>query len=279
MTLKFDFPEDAEFTKLIRREREANLTIAALEIARDAQPGLDFQPTLEWIDRRAAEVRGLLAHVREPREQLETLASCLSGTHGLHGTTSAYDQADASYLNRVISTGTGLPISLSLVWQEVASAAGIRLQGVSAPLQFLLRMETDLGPLFVDAFRGGVVLDWDECLEWLVELSELEASEIEPMMAPARPREVITRMLNNLKVLHVKHGEWEMAHQVQKRLTALLPGRFDQHRDLGLIAFKARHYGLAVQLLEDCLRTCEGSERSVLTRHWQEAVRCLSERN
>jgi regulator of sirC expression with transglutaminase-like and TPR domain len=140
-------------------------------------------------------------------------------------------------------------------------------------------METDLGPLFVDAFRGGVVLDWDECLEWLVELSELEASEIEPMMAPARPREVITRMLNNLKVLHVKHGEWEMAHQVQKRLTALLPGRFDQHRDLGLIAFKARHYGLAVQLLEDCLRTCEGSERSVLTRHWQEAVRCLSERN
>lgn len=279
MTLKLVFPDDVEFTKLIQRDRNANLTVAALEVAREAQPGLSFRPTLEWISKRALEVQSMLSGRNDPRNQLQALAQCLSGTHGLHGSSSAYDQAEASYLNRVVSTGTGLPISLSLVWWEVARSIGIPLQGVSAPLQFLLRLESEEGPLFVDAFRGGLILDWEECLEWLTDLSQLPEDEVRPMMDPARPREIMTRMLNNLKVLHVKQGHWELAHQVQRRLTALLPGRFDQHRDLGLIAFKAGHYGLAVQLLEDCLRSCDGSERSVLTRHWQEAVRCLSERN
>lgn len=279
MTLKIEFPDDLEFSRLIRRDHQASLPIAALEVARDAQADLDFSATLEWMKQRAEEVRQSFGYASTLQEQLECLATCLAGKHGLHGTSGAFEQAEASYLNRVIATGTGLPISLSLIWQEVARQSGLTLNGVSAPLHFLLRAETSEGPLFVDAFHGGAIMDHENCLQFLVGLSEMEEQEVESMMAPARPREIMTRMLNNLKVLHVKQGNWEMAHRVQRRLTALLPGRFDQHRDLGLIAFKARHYGLAVELLEDCLRTCDGNERSVLSRHWQEAMRCLSERN
>ncbi len=279
MTIDFDFHNDTEFRKLLMRSSDVDLTVLALELARDAQPQLDFNHTLEWISRRADEVRSHLVRARNDRAMLRELSRCLSGTHGLHGDKEAYQRSESSYINRVIETGVGIPISLSLVYVAVAQRAGVELEGVAAPMHFLTRLESIEGPLFVDAFHQGEVLSYDECCSWLESLSGLEPEEIENALEPAQPREVVIRMLNNLKALQVKQEQWEQVWHVQRRLAALHPGAYEHRRDLALIGIKANHPGAAIDLLEACLKTCPAQDRAILQGHLLAAERLLADWN
>ena len=111
-----EFARDREFVKLLgRRDDEVDLTVAALELARDAEPDLDFAPTLDWCDARAGELAGPIARAGNDQKILEALTECLAVRHGLTGDPTAYDSPDGSYLPKVIETGKGIPISLSLV--------------------------------------------------------------------------------------------------------------------------------------------------------------------
>lgn len=279
MTIDFEFHNDTEFRKLLVRDPDVDLTVLALELARDGQPNLDFGHTLDWISRRADEVRSHLTRVRNDRAMLRELARCLSGTHGLHGDKEAFQRAESSYINRVIETGVGIPISLSLVYVAVAQRAGVDLEGVAAPMHFLSRLETIEGPLFVDAFHQGEVLSYDECCTWLESLSGLDSDVIEDSLEPAKPREVVIRMLNNLKALQIKQEQWGQVWHVQRRLAALHPGIYDHRRDLALIGLKSNHPGPAIDLLEGCLKTCPPQERSTLQAHLLAAERLLADWN
>lgn len=279
MTIDFEFHDDTEFRKLLVRDSDVDLTVLALELARDGQPKLDFGHTLEWISRRADEVRSHLVRARNDRAMLRELSRCLSGTHGLHGDKEAFQRSESSYINRVIETGVGIPISLSLVYVAVAQRAGVDLEGVAAPMHFLSRLETVEGPLFVDAFHQGDVLSYDECCTWLESLSGLAPEDIENSLEPAPPREVVIRMLNNLKALQVKQEQWDQVWHVQRRLAALHPGSFDQRRDLALVALKSNRPGPAIDLLEGCLKTCTAQDRPILQGHLIAAERLLADWN
>lgn len=264
MSVDLDFSRDPEFCKLLARRQEIDLTRAALELARDAQPNLDFDHTLSWIRKRAEELRSHILRVRSDREMLRELVRCLAGTHGLHGDKQAFQRAECSYINRVIETGVGIPISLSVVYVAVAQSAGLELTGVAAPMHFLTRFDTVQGPLFVDAFHAGQVLNYDDCIEWMESLSGLTSDEIEKSLEPAEPREVVIRMLNNLKALHVTQEDWEPAWHVQRRLLALHANTFEHRRDLALIAIKSNRPGIAIDLLETCLKDCSPKDRPMI---------------
>lgn len=274
-----DFSGDTEFRKLLTRRTDVNLALAALELARDASPKLDFAKPLAWIEQRGRELRGPVARAESEPGVLEAIAECLSGKYGLRGDADAYQRADGSYLNRVIETGRGIPISLSVLYMAVAREAGVELHGVAAPMHFLTRYESTEGPLFCDAFSGGQVLNQDECLEWLQSLTDLEAEAILPMLEPAAPREIIVRMLNNLKALHAKQRNWPAAWRVQCRLAALQPASYEQRRDLALLAVKSNRAGQAIDLLEVCLKNCGQDERPMLQRQLLEAQRQLAQWN
>ena len=83
-------------------------------------------------------------------------------------------------------------------------------------------------------------------------------------------------MLNNLKAVHLRQDRWEHVWQVQRRLTALMPGSYDQQRDLALVAIKSHRPGVAIDLLEDCLSVCEEAEKTLLLTHLQAAERMLA---
>lgn len=277
--IEADFSQDPEFCKLLARRQDVDLTRAALELARDAQPHLDFDHTITWIGKRSDELRSHILRVRSDREMLRELVRCLAGTHGLHGDKQAFQRAECSYINRVIETGVGIPISLSIVYVAVAQAAGLELTGVAAPMHFLTRFDTVQGPLFVDAFHSGQVLNYDDCLEWMESLSGLTSDEIEKSLEPATPREVVIRMLNNLKALHVTQEDWGQAWNVQQRLLALHSRAFDQRRDLALIAIKTNRPGIAIDLLESCLKDCLPKDRPMLQTQLQVAEQNLSKWN
>lgn len=273
--MQFDFSQDEEFSNLLQRRREINLPIVALEIARDAYPQLDFEHSLNWIAKRGNELIAPASRCETDRALLKEISRSLAGTHGLHGDKEAFHRAEANYLHRVIETGVGIPITLSIVYTAVAEEAGIVLSGVAAPMHFLTRYDGSSGTFFVDAFNQGRVLSYDRCMRWLQELTELSADDIEPMLQPARPREIVVRMLNNLKALYVQHEQWHNAWNVQRRLTALHPGAFDQRRDLALVAMKSNRPGIAIDLLQSCLKDCHHDKDRLLIQQYLYAAEQL----
>jgi len=280
MLLSLEFPGDEEFAKLLARGPNVDTTLVALELARDAYPELDFQHSLEWLSRRGRELTDVAVRASTDRDLLRNIGRCLSGTHGLHGDREAFARPESSYLHRVIETGVGIPISLSLVYVAAAQRAGIDLVGVASPMHFLVRYDGSEGTYFLDAFNQGRVLSYDRCLRWLEQMTELPADDIDLMLEPARPRDIVVRMLNNLKSLHVQQDDWEAAWRVQRRLTALQPTLFDQRRDLALVALKSNRLGLAVDLLSACLKDSPDDEtKMLLTSHLDVAEHLLAEWN
>ncbi len=279
MKLTDGFSNDTEFRKLLVRQRDVDLTIAALEIARDANPRLDFGHTLEWIAKRSREFGGPMARAGSDRHVLKELARCLAGQHGLHGDRNAFDRAESSYVNRVIETGLGIPISLSLVYVAVAQQTGLDLVGVATPMHFLTRYDALEGPLFLDAFHQGQVIEYDECLAWCRSMTGFEDDQLEPLLEPASPREVILRLLNNLKSVHVRNEDWPNAWHAQRRLSALHPGAYEHQRDLAYLALKSDHPGQAIDVIEGCLKDCPDQDRPLLMNQLRKAEHQIAELN
>lgn len=271
MAAEPDYRSDLEFTKLLARRSDVNLTNAALELARDAYPNLAFAPTLNWIDERADEIAGTIARAKDEHAILQALADCLYRSYGLHGNEQAYECPDSSYLNRVIETSRGLPISLSLLYMAVAERVRIDLHGVSSPRHFLLRYESTEGPLFVDAYSNGRILEEASCVAWIRELSGLEGRKLAAALKPVDARTIVIRMLNNLKAVYVRLDQWPAAWKVQHRLSALQPASYDERRDLALIALRANRAGQAIDLLKSCMKNCAPAERDALQTHLDEA--------
>lgn len=275
-----DFSADAEFLKLLtRRDDGVDLTRAALELARDADPQLNFAPTLAWIDARAGELGGPLARAPSDVEMLRAFGSHLAGNHGLVGNAECYERADSSFLNRVIELKTGLPIALSVLYMAVAERAGVSLKGVGAPVHFLTRYETLDGVLFVDAFAGGTILTLQNCLDRVQETSGLSGAQALSALEPASSRQIVVRMLNNLKALYARAQDWHACWKVQHRLLALQPAAFPERRDWALVSLRAGRAGPAINMLESCLATCPPDDREMLEQQLDEARRELAKWN
>lgn len=264
MSYRADYSHDPEFSKLISRENDVDLATVALEIARDAYPDLTFEPTRNWINARAGEIAGRISDKADDMEGLHALVACLAGEFDVHGDEQCYTDPDSSYLNRVVETGRGIPISLSLLYVSVAGRAGISLSGVCAPAHFLVRYEATAGPVFLDAFADGRILEMDECADWLSEMCGMSTDRIERALEPSPPRAIVIRMLSNLKTLYAKSQNWNALWNVQQRLTALEPGSYDQRRDLAVTAQRSHRSGIAIDLLRSCLRICPDEERDSL---------------
>lgn len=272
MNSEVDFSRDEHFLKLLAR-KPCSLTMINLEIARDAYPDLDFAETLNWFDHREEELRAHFRGTHSEQDQLEILARSIAMDHEIAGSESAYRNADGSFLNRVIKTGQGIPISLSLLYIEVAQRLGLTLSGVSSPMHFLAMAETVTGPVYVDGYSGGRLMTVDETIDWLCELTRMERQQVERSLEPADNRTIVSRMLNNLRALHAGDEDWHSAWLVQNRLVALSPGSYPLRRDLALIALKAQHSATAARLLKSLLNSCPDEDREFLQDQMETAQR------
>lgn len=252
-----DYSSEPDFSLLIHRSADVDLQRAALELAVDEYPDLDIGYYLNWMDDVAAALKPRAATCQTDLDVLRLLSRELAEERGFFGNSEAFRDARCSYLNRVIDTGRGLPITLSLVYLGVADRLGLELAGVASPMHFVCRLETAQGPYYLDAFTHGRILTEQECLAWLNRVSQLPEEIILQSLVPAEPRLIIMRMLTNLKSLYAQHENWKSLWKVQHRLCALQPGNRHELRDLGMVSLHAGRPGMAVQLLTDCLRSCE----------------------
>ncbi|MCA9038969.1 MAG: transglutaminase family protein [Planctomycetaceae bacterium] len=273
------YDNDREFSKLLQRRADVDLAVVALELSRDAYPDLDFKESLVWIDQRARELALELKSSDHDYERLRKISRCLAERHDLQGSVKSFQSVDGSYLHRVIEQRHGLPIILSIIYQAVAEQVGIVLEGVAAPMHFLLCYQEGDEPLYLDPFAAGQIMNREDCLVFLSRRTSFSFEELDPYLKPARPRDIVIRMLNNLKALYAQEKNWEASLKVQQRLYSLEPGDYTARRDFGVIALHAGESGKAWQMLKACLPDASDEEKIVLAGYLNQAERQLSQWN
>ena len=262
------FAGDIEFHKLLAGQTDVDLPRLMLEFAADAYPQLDESVSLAELDRLGRLAAMDLARLPgnsslEPR--LAAVSRLLYEAQGFHGNDEQYYDPRNSYLNEVLTRRTGIPISLGILYLSVAARAGLRLFGVNTPGHFVLGCRGGGELLFVDPFSSGEVLDRQGCKQRVEEVLGEQHILGDEHLRPAPPRDIVARVLRNLKAAFALENNWPGALSAQVRLAALLPRCVDEQRDLGLIYLRAGQPNMALPLLELSLGCC-GSEHADLLR-------------
>jgi regulator of sirC expression with transglutaminase-like and TPR domain len=218
-------------------DERISLAEAALWIAAEEQPGLDPEPWLARLDELGQRLRSRLEDLRDPLDRVERLAGFLSDEVGLRGNEDDYYDPRNSYLNEVIDRGLGIPITLALVYIEVGRRAGVPLEGVGFPGHFLLR-HSHHTQLVIDPFDRGRLLTLDDCKEMLERLSNGTLPFDTRLLRPSTSRQILVRMLNNLRGVYLHRGEQLRVIGVLDRVLLLDPDDVGARRDRGLLSLR-----------------------------------------
>ncbi|MBI3886420.1 MAG: hypothetical protein HY302_11935 [Opitutae bacterium] len=191
--LKFSDPV-AEFRDFIR-SLNYELETGALLLSRTVNPGLDIAGCCLLLDAMGARVRELIAAPATAREKCRALNRVMFHEYGFRGDTEHYTDPRNSYLDQVLERRKGLPITLAIVYLLVADRAGLKLEPVGMPGQFMIGCYEDAAPFFIDAFNQGLFLTAGEVC------TQLRANHHTPQLADLAPtpvREVLCRCCRNL---------------------------------------------------------------------------------
>jgi regulator of sirC expression with transglutaminase-like and TPR domain len=238
------------------------LAPAALAIARVEYPSLDPQPYFAALDRMGEEAAARIGTVsRAPQEEsVRALNEYLYDEQGFAGNRERYDDPRNSFLNEVLNRRTGIPISLAVIYLEVARRAGLRVDGVNFPGHFLLRAreirtgDTGTDIVIIDPFHGGAQLSEHDCRQLLRQHVGDEAAFDSTLLAPATRHDIVVRMLVNLKRLYVRMRSFPQARFISSLLLSVDPSAIPELRDRGLLAYHLQDFSGALRDLEEYLR-------------------------
>ncbi len=251
-------PLAAELRAIVGAE-PVDLSQAALVIARLEYPSLDVALTVASLQALGARAAARLAGLRAApvRARIAALNGLLFVDESFAGNRAAYDDVRNSLLNVVLERRLGIPISLALVYMEVARRAGLEVYGVAFPGHFLLRVPADAGDesaIILDPFNGGRELDEAGCRALLAShLGDDDAFD-GALLRPCSSRQFLVRMLNNLKRTYVQQRSFQQARRVTELILAVDPTMLSEVRDRGLIAYHLDDFQSALRDLEDYLR-------------------------
>jgi regulator of sirC expression with transglutaminase-like and TPR domain len=225
------------FATLVQQDVSFPLFEAALAIEQDEDPHLDLVASQAELDMLAAKLQKRLPADASHIQKLRVLNHFFYRELAFGGNVNNYYDPDNSYLHRVIANRRGIPISLAVIYMELAHAIGLDIKGISFPGHFLMKLSVQSGEIIIDPFNGAS-LSREELEERLEPYLAAHADEPDMPLAaylqPAQPREILVRLLRNLKSLFTDQQRWHSLLAVQKRLVILLPDEITELRDRGL---------------------------------------------
>ncbi len=248
-------------------DEELDLLEGALHIARDARPGLDAGAVVAELDALAAPLTGRRLGTLSVLGQARALADRLFLDAGFHGNKTNYYDPKNSFLDEVLTRRTGIPITLSVVYVEVARRVGVRASPVGFPGHFLVRLDDAERRLVVDPFHGGGALD-DAALADLLRRSGSEVSYGAELVAATPVRHVVARLLMNLRGIYAMRGEYSRLLVVLDRLIDLMPSAAEERRNRGFLFGRLGAPDAAIDDLEHYLRLAPKAEDAADVRAW-----------
>ncbi len=283
MLLSLAVPTPLEyFATLVHSDTNFPLLEAAVSLAQDEYPALDVAQVLGEVDQLQARLRRRIPATAGPLQTLRTVNQFFFRDLNFAGNLNHYDDPDNSYLSVVLQTRRAIPISLAVLWMELAQGLGLEVSGVGFPGHFMLKVNLPNGQVVIDPLSGRS-LSRDELAERLEPyrnqshfLEELDVP-IGLYLQASLPRDIIARMLRNLKEIYKVQEDWPRLIAVQDRLIVLLPQAWTEYRDRGLAQAQAGHPRRALEDLETYLVNVEdGADMLAIARRVAELRRAHS---
>lgn len=248
-------------------DAELDLLEGALLIARDARPGLDAAAVRAEIEALAAPLMGRGLSTLPLLGQARALSDRLFLDAGFRGNNSNYYDPKNTFLDEVVARRLGIPISLSVVYVEVARRAGVQASPVGFPGHFLVRIDQGDQRLVVDPYHGGGTLD-DAALTDLLRRSGSDIAFSTELLAITPARHVVARMLMNLRGIYAMRGEYARLLVVLDRLIDLMPAAAEERKSRGFLFGRLGAPEAAVDDLEHYLRLVPHAGDAAEVRAW-----------
>ncbi|MEN7528551.1 MULTISPECIES: SirB1 family protein [unclassified Cupriavidus] len=269
------------FASLVADDDAIPLTETALAIAQDAYPDLDLQAELAAMDVLAVRLKRRIAEGTPAIQRLRLLNHFFYRDLGFGPNANDYYDPDNSYLNMVLKQRRGIPISLAVLYMELGQQIGLPLKGVSFPNHFLVRMTIPAGEVVLDPLTGETLSkeQLQEMLDPYLEREGISDSTEVPLglfLHVAGHREIIARMLRNLKAIYLQESRWQRLLAVQNRLVILLPDSIEEVRDRGLAYANLECFRPALEDLEAYVQARPDAADTTQIRDRMPALRLMS---
>jgi regulator of sirC expression with transglutaminase-like and TPR domain len=244
------------FAELVTRDH-FSLARASFLIAQAEYPELQPDSWMTRLEGMAEVVRSRCPADAFAEQKVVALNQYLFEELGFRGNTEAYYDPRNSYLNEVLERRIGIPITLSIVYIEIGRQLGLRLHGLSFPGHFLVKLKLNRGNLILDPYTGGQPQSEPELrsrLRRALQERQAGATNLESYLTPATSRDVIARLLRNLKHIYLGAGEYDKALKVMHYMLLVVPESAEELRDRGLIYAKLDCFRAALSDLQNYLR-------------------------
>jgi regulator of sirC expression with transglutaminase-like and TPR domain len=246
------------FAALVADDATLPLTEAAVAVGQDDDPTLDVQAVLAQIDALGDRLRRRLPADASPLTRMRLLNGYFFHELGFAGNVNDYHDRRNSFLHEVLRTRRGIPITLAILYLDLAQQLGLQARGISFPGHFLVKLALPRGQVVLDPFSG----------------QSLSREELEDRLAPFRqgfgvpgddevplglylqaapPRDIVARLLRNLKEIHRRLGDRARLLAVMNRIVTLLPHAWDEQRDRALVLAELGQLPEAIQALQQVL--------------------------
>ena len=263
MHLSYSVPTPLEyFAALVQSDAEFPLLEAAISLAQDEYPELDVQQVLGEVDQLLARLKRRLPADAVPLQKLRAVNQFFFRDLNFRGNVNNYYDPDNSYVSVVLRTRCAIPISLAVLWLELAQGMGLAARGVGFPGHFMVKVNLPKGQVVIDPLDGQSLSreQLAERLEPFRRRSGLVDEFEVPLglyLQATPPRDIVARMLRNLKEIHKTQEDWQRLIAVEDRLIVLLPRAWAEYRDRGLAHAELGHSAQAVDDLEAYLVNVE----------------------
>ncbi|HXG19987.1 MAG TPA: transglutaminase-like domain-containing protein [Methylomirabilota bacterium] len=227
-----------------------DLAEASLLIAQEEQPTLDVQAYLQRLDALAEAVRTRLPETPDANAIITQLNTFLFQEEKLTGNAGDYYDPRNSFLNEVLDRKTGIPITLSVIYMEVGRRLGLSLVGVGFPGHFLVKCTGADGDTVLDPFHGGAVLTQEQLelrLRKMYGDGNPFLAQLPQLLAPVSKRDILVRMLRNLKGIYLQRNDFSRALQAIDRIVLVNATLAEEFRDRGAVHQRLGHVQAATQ--------------------------------
>ncbi|MCH9017400.1 MAG: transglutaminase family protein [Chloroflexi bacterium] len=244
------------FSQIVQQpEEDIPLDRAALYLAGEEYPEIDVTAGLAQLDAFAAQVSQRVTYEAAPSDLARAIAAYLFDELGFQGNSGEYYSPENSFLNRVLETRTGIPITLSLLFLEVARRLGLNCSGVGLPGHFIVGL--DDSEEYLDPFHAGAILSAVDCRTLVQKMSGGRLEWTDAFLAPYSKHDILFRILNNLKSVYMQSKEYTKAVGVIQRMAIINPSLPSLYQEQAWCHAQQHEYRLAIETLESYLEQAQ----------------------
>jgi regulator of sirC expression with transglutaminase-like and TPR domain len=277
----------AFITLIAGDEASIDLAQAALLIAAEEYPALNIERHMDRLEELAGQVRLRMENAGQTSTHspatgderlsiLRAMNAVLFEQERFRGNRIDYYNPQNSFLNRVLERHLGIPLTLSLIYMEVGKRLGVPIEGIGLPFHFMVRCTLEEhDQLYIDPYEKGKFLREEDCRRQLAQIFKHESDFDPRWLEPLAPRQILTRLLNNLKHIYLHRQDFARALLACDRILLLDPAHASERRERGVLHFHLKQYARALRDLNAYIELAPAAEDSAEIRQQIKIIRQL----